>query len=88
MRRYGGWTQQQLADRLRIDVSAMQRLERGTHACTLDTLGRLAKALKCQPIQLLVPPGEASESRSGRPRKNAVAQESTIVWAVVPRLTR
>ncbi len=83
LRRLRRWTQQQLADRLRIDVSTVQRLERGAHACTLDTLWRLAKALHVEPLQLLVPPATTA-TRAGRPPKSALAQNE-VVFAVLPR---
>jgi transcriptional regulator with XRE-family HTH domain len=68
LRRLALWTQQELADRMAIDVSAMQRIERGAHACTLHTLWRLAAALSVEPFQLLTPP-TIGKARPGRPRK-------------------
>jgi 8-oxo-dGTP diphosphatase len=60
VRRLKGWTQQQLADALaeigvRIDASAITRLERGTRGVTLDDVVAIAAALGVSPLHLLVP---------------------------------
>lgn len=83
LRRHRGWTQQQFADKLRIDVSAVQRIERGAHAPTLGTIWRLAKVLRVEPAQLLVPPAVETETRAGRPPKRAAAEEA-VTFAVLP----
>ena len=83
LRRARGWTQQALADRLRIDVSALQRLERGAHACTLDTLWKIARALRVEPLQLLVPPSTTAP-RAGRPPRQQSVQEAVLVAIVQP----
>jgi transcriptional regulator with XRE-family HTH domain len=83
LRRMRAWTQQDLADRMRIDVSAVQRLERGAHAATLHTVWRVARALRVDPVQLLVPP-DARAPRPGRPPKLETAEEEEVL-AVVQR---
>jgi transcriptional regulator with XRE-family HTH domain len=80
-------TQQQLADKMGIDVSAVQRHERGTHSPTLDTLWRIGKALRVLPIELLYTSNAESEARKGRPSKSAAAARETPEFAVMPRTT-
>jgi transcriptional regulator with XRE-family HTH domain len=60
VRRLKGWTQQQLADALaaggvRLDASAITRLERGTRGVTLDDVIAIAAALGVSPLHMIVP---------------------------------
>jgi len=82
LRKARGLTQQDLADRLDMGMSQMQRLERGRHAPTLGTIWRIAKALRVEPVQLFVTP-EATAKRLGRPKEETVARE--VPWAMVGR---
>jgi hypothetical protein len=72
---------------LSIDVSAVQRLERGAHACTLDTLWWVAKALRVPPIELLHVSNVKPEARKGRPSKSTAAARETPDFVVMPRTT-
>ncbi len=47
------WTQDQLAERLRLDAESVSRFERGVTTPSLATLERLAKALKVRAADLL-----------------------------------
>lgn len=87
LRCWRNWTQQQLADKLSIDVSAVQRLERGAHACTLDTLWRVAKSLRVPPVELLYAPNAKAGAKKGRPSKSAAAEREPPGFAVMPRTT-
>ena len=60
VRRLKGWTQQQLADALadagvKLDASAITRLERGTRGLSLDDVLAIAAALGVSPLHLFVP---------------------------------
>ncbi len=48
-------TQQQLADRARLDRATVGRVEKAKDQCTLATVQIMATALRCQPWQLLKP---------------------------------
>lgn len=67
LRRGHGWTQQDLADRLRMEPQSVQRIERGINL-TLRSLVRLARVLGVQTIALLETPTD-TERRPGRPSK-------------------
>jgi transcriptional regulator with XRE-family HTH domain len=60
VRRLKGWTQQQLADvltdaGLKLDATAVTRLERGTRGVALDEVVAIAAALGVSPLHLIVP---------------------------------
>ena len=67
IRRKHGWTQQDLADRLRMEPQSVQRIERGTNL-TIRSLVKVARALGVPAITLFEPPG-TGDRRPGRPRK-------------------
>ena len=69
LRREKGWTQQDLADRLRMEPQSVQRIERGTNL-TLRNLVRLARLFGVPTVALLHAP-RTSRGRPGRPRKGA-----------------
>ena len=48
-----GWTQEQLAERVRVDAETISRFERGVNLPSLPTLERLAAALRVEPGDLL-----------------------------------
>jgi 8-oxo-dGTP pyrophosphatase MutT (NUDIX family)/transcriptional regulator with XRE-family HTH domain len=60
VRRLKGWTQQQLADALvaagvKLDASAVTRLERGTRGLSLDDVIAIAAVLGVSPLHMVVP---------------------------------
>lgn len=67
IRRANGWTQQDLADRLRMEPQSVQRIERGTNL-TIRSLVRIARVLGVPTMALLEPP-RTSRGKPGRPRK-------------------
>jgi len=67
IRRANGWTQQDLADRLRMEPQSVQRIERGTNL-TIRNLVRLARVLGVTTVALFQSPSSA-ERRPGRPKK-------------------
>ena len=59
VRRLKGWTQQRLADELellgvKLDASAITRIEKGTRGVTLDDALAIAAALGVSPLHMLV----------------------------------
>jgi transcriptional regulator with XRE-family HTH domain len=56
LRRARGFTQEELAHRASMDRSYLGGIERAEHKATLATLGRLAKALRVLPGDLLALP--------------------------------
>ena len=67
LRREHGWTQQEAADRMRMEVQSFQRLERGENL-TIRSLVRVASFLGVEAIDLFLPPSPR-ERRPGRPKK-------------------
>jgi 8-oxo-dGTP pyrophosphatase MutT (NUDIX family)/transcriptional regulator with XRE-family HTH domain len=67
VRRYKGWTQQRLADELdtvgvKLDATAITRLERGTRGVTLDDVIAIAAVLGVSPLHLFVPLGNGDST--------------------------
>jgi transcriptional regulator with XRE-family HTH domain len=56
-------TQDVLAERAGMDRSYISGIERGRHNVPLDTLCRLAWALRVEPRDLIAPPGERRKRR-------------------------
>ena len=50
-----GWTQEQLAERMRVDPETVSRFERGVNLPSLPTLDRMAVVLKIGVGELLSP---------------------------------
>jgi transcriptional regulator with XRE-family HTH domain len=71
LRRAKGWTQEEAAHRLRLDVAALRRIESGTHFVTLRTLIRVANAFGVRTRALLDEPTLVEPRRPGRPPKRA-----------------
>ena len=71
LRRKNGWTQQDLADRLRMEPQSVQRIERGTNL-TIRSLVRLARVLGVPMLALFQEPS-AAERRPGRPKRRQKA---------------
>ena len=67
IRRERGWTQQDAADKLKMEPQSIQRIERGTNL-TIRSLVRIARLLGVPTIALFEPP-KTRERRPGRPRK-------------------
>jgi transcriptional regulator with XRE-family HTH domain len=61
-----GLTQEQLAERLRMDTNNLQRIETGRQNITIRMIVRLASALGCQPAALFERP-RTRDVRRGRP---------------------
>lgn len=68
LRRERGLTQEQLAERLRMAPTNLQRIELGMQNLTLRTLVRVANELEVKPAALLEPP-RSRVVRTGRPPK-------------------
>lgn len=68
IRREMGWTQEQAADRLGMEVQSLQRIERGTNL-TLRTMIRIADSYEV-PWRSLLDEPKPEERRPGRPRKS------------------
>jgi transcriptional regulator with XRE-family HTH domain len=66
VRRRRNLTQEVLAERAGMDRSYVSGIERGRHNVPLDTLCRLAWALRVEPRELIAAPAE----RRRRPRKD------------------
>ena len=74
IRRERGWTQQDFADRLKMEPQSIQRIERGTNL-TIRSLVRVARVLGVATITLFEPP-MARARRPGRPRKGSATPPS------------
>jgi transcriptional regulator with XRE-family HTH domain len=76
LRRERGWTQEHAAERMRLDVVALRRIEGGRQLVTLRTLVRLANALGV-PTRALFDEAQLREARRpGRPPAERAAAES------------
>jgi len=71
LRRSHGWTQEETADRLSLDVPTLRRIERGTHFVTLRSLIRFANAFGVRTRELLDEPTLLEARRPGRPPKRS-----------------
>ena len=63
-----GWTQDVFAERLKVSVDYVQRLERGSNL-TIRSLVQIADKLTVQVIDLFAAPTSTGRRRSGRPPK-------------------
>jgi transcriptional regulator with XRE-family HTH domain len=68
LRRDRGWTQEKAAERMKLEVRDLQRIEAGVNV-TLRTLVRLANALGVRTRSLLDPPQSRRPRRPGRPKR-------------------
>lgn len=68
VRRERGWTQEEAAERVGLDVRELRRVEAGRVNMTLASLSRLARGLGTTARALLDPPANRSPRRPGRPR--------------------
>src|SRR6185312_6046283 len=66
LRRGRGWTQEDLAERLRLPLKNLQRIERGLQNLTIKSLVRFASALGVKTAELFEAP-KSREVRRGRP---------------------
>lgn len=53
LRKTKGWTQAELAAKVKRSVSTISALERGEHDMSVETFFALCRALKCLPAELL-----------------------------------
>jgi transcriptional regulator with XRE-family HTH domain len=67
IRRSLGWTQQQAAERLRMPLKNLQRVEAGMNL-TLRTLVRIANGFGVRARSLLDEPSSRERRKPGRPR--------------------
>jgi transcriptional regulator with XRE-family HTH domain len=72
IRREGGLTQQEVADRLHVTLRYVQRVEAGEENLTLRSLAEFANALKVPPEELFTVPRPRKRQR-GRPGKRTRA---------------
>ena len=68
LRRQAELSQDRLSERLEVSVQYLSRVESGTNL-TLETLVRIANALKVPLAELFVAPSPDSKIQRGRPRK-------------------
>lgn len=61
-------TQEQLAEAMGMETRDLQRIEQGRVNFTMRTLARIAGALGCTPLDILVPPG-LGDAGPGRRRR-------------------
>ena len=61
------WTQEEAAERVGIDVRALQRIEAGRVNVTLRTVFRLARVFGTPAAALFAPPTSRGPRRPGRP---------------------
>ena len=54
IRRTQGWTQEVLAERLGVSLRYMQSVEAGTQNLTLETIAKVATALRISAVQLFI----------------------------------
>jgi transcriptional regulator with XRE-family HTH domain len=54
LRQEKGWSQEELAFRAGVDRSYISQLETADYAATVTMIGKLAEALKVEPIEFLV----------------------------------
>jgi transcriptional regulator with XRE-family HTH domain len=67
LRRQLGLTQEELAERVGVNTTALSRIERGTVNFTFRTFLDLAKALRVAPAGLLKP-AKFAKAPAGRPK--------------------
>ena len=53
IRKRNKWTQEKLAEKLRIHISTLGRIERGESNPPLQTINRISQALRVKPRELL-----------------------------------
>lgn len=68
VRRERRWTQQDFADKLKMEPQSVQRIERGTNL-TIRSLVNIARVLGVATVSLFQTP-ESRELRPGRPKKD------------------
>jgi len=80
-----GLSQVQMARRLRISRSTLNRLEVASQNTTLRTLDQLCRTLKCEPGDLFEPGRLRSPTRRGVTVASTVSQILLVRPAVTPR---
>ena len=69
-RRARGWTQEQLADKLRVSAQYVGMVERGVQNPSVESLARYANAVGCTVRDLFDDAGLLEKPRIGRPRRS------------------
>jgi transcriptional regulator with XRE-family HTH domain len=72
-------SQEKLGELCRLEKSAINRLESGKSNPTVETLEKIAKALKVQPHELLKDPGFSNDAILDHYRRKIAALESEIL---------
>lgn len=83
LRGAAGLTQEQLAERVAMDVKDVQRIEAGEVNVTFRTLVRLAAALDCTLAELVTPPA-SRVVKVGRPSRRAVSSAASPTRSRAP----
>lgn len=71
LREERGWTQEQFAEKLRMALQNVGRLEQGRSDFRVSTLVRVSRALGCDVARLLEIPTTRAARRPGRPPKRS-----------------
>ena len=82
VRRRCGLTQRQLAKAVGVQLTTVQNWERGRTGLPAKRLAALANALHCQPIDLLMLPGNGRDAAHARERGQALRREPSDAVAV------
>ena len=69
IRRRHGWSQEQVASRIKMKIPIYRRYETGTKNLTIETLVKLAKAIGVPCWRLLRPAPRTPKRKPGRPPK-------------------
>lgn len=67
LRTQAGWTQEELAERMKQPVKYLQRIESGSQNLSVRTLVRFANSLGVPMAELFQPPASLRMPRPGRP---------------------
>jgi transcriptional regulator with XRE-family HTH domain len=91
LRKAAGLNQQQLAERMGVDRTALLRLERGEQKITDEYLGLLAAALNLAPIEFISDPGDLARDEVEREALEMVRRmhpEAARQWLLTARHLR
>ena len=76
-------SQGKIAKAIGVSVGTVQNYERGRASITTDRLEQLARALQCEPAELLQPPGSPLPRYRYRSRQ-LMAHNDTRTWMIAP----
>jgi transcriptional regulator with XRE-family HTH domain len=91
LRKAAGLNQQTLADRMRVDRSAIVHLERGERKITDEYLAKLAEALGRAPIEFISDPGDLARDEMEREALERVREmhpDAARQWLLTARHLR